>query len=93
MGITSVNLGYFITDLIFKERGISAARGCHQQRCQRGLVQGIVDVAEGGLPQVRAQCGEHGIRHGRLIDVGRAAHEELDEGRQSFRHGRRTIDF
>ena len=46
----------------------------------------IVDVAEGGFPQMGGQGWEYGMRYGWLINLRCTAHEQLDERRQSFRH-------
>ena len=50
-------------------------RARHQHVHQRSLVLHVVDVAEGGPPQVRGQCREHRMRHRRLINVRRLAHQ------------------
>ena len=72
---------------------LPSPRLAHQAVHQRGFVVHIVDVAEGGLPQVRPECRKDGMRYGRLINLRRAAHEQLDEWRQSTGHRWRGVDF
>ena len=53
----------------------------HQHVHQCGFVQHIVDVAEVCLPQVRSQRREYRMCHGRLVNLGRTADEQLDKWR------------
>ena len=57
-----------LADAVLAGTGLS-----HQAVHEGGLVQHVVDVAEVRAPQVCAQCGEHGMRHGGLVDVGSLA--------------------
>ena len=65
---------------------LARARARHEDVHQGGLVLHIVDVPEPHVVQVGAQGREHRVGHGRLIDVRRAANQELYQRRELVRH-------
>ena len=66
-------------------------RGSHQHIGVCRLVQRVVDISEGGLPQVRPQCRKDRVRHSRAVDVGRTAHQQTDKRRKYLGHRRWSL--
>ena len=65
---------------------LAASRRRTEDVHQRGLMLHVVDVSEAGVAQMACQGWEDGLRHGRLIDGGRLAHEQTDEAGQFLWH-------
>ena len=70
---------------------LTRTRTRHQHVHECRLVMHIVDVSEGGAPQVRPQSGEYRMCHRRFVNIWCPAYEQLNEWRKLLRHfGRKS---
>ena len=86
--VSLADVFHHITDRHLHARFSGSCSG-KQTGHQRGLMLHIVDILEAGFPEMRGERREHGMCHGRLIDFGRATHEQGDESGQFLGHRRR----